>query len=548
MSKKFYLATIMLSFLATTSIATSTAPTLVMEAPSVMKALPIYSNTLIDEAPAGQKVSTVRDCYSMMFKGGDSYRDFEKGVIGEYVMGEDGCIYIRKACYMAGIDTYLKLDKVDETTYVAHTPQLIWVDELADGSLFTAYATRVVFTQKSATSFGYEVQQTPEGSYDTDVYFSFENGNLRQMNMNTTEMNEEIFPEELIGFTTSTGGWIGFGDGCMNFFQPESTPTSLPTGVTGTDKSLDYNVLHVRDIPIPNATLIKYAENGDDVYLSNPSSNSEQWIQGTIDRKAGKAVFKSQFLGMDVEGGYAVWFIPATFTKFKEVFDEEEDWGDWFRKYEAAEQLEFDFENGNLSLPEGYAMFFSHDSQELLETGVFAEPAVRGFTSPAKPSPVVFTKFEEYEDIFGFGVMGFGIPCMDVDGNYIPSDELYYIVFPDDSSKPYEFTPEDYIDMTVDSMTEVPYQYYEDFDFKVNGVNHTVYFYHDWKKAGVQVIRKTADGEMRSDIVYSNGNSSVKDILDVAAHPGVRKYVENNRIVIERGGKKYDIHGMEIIK
>lgn len=92
----------------------------VMNAAGVMKALPIYSNELIDKAPEGEAVTGIRDCYTSYFLGGVNYRDFENGGVGEYIIGEDGNIYLRDACYSAAkisplTDTYLKLEKVDET-------------------------------------------------------------------------------------------------------------------------------------------------------------------------------------------------------------------------------------------------------------------------------------------------------------------------------------------------------------------------------------------------------------------------------------------------
>jgi len=50
----------------------------VMNAAGVMKALPIYSNELIDKAPEGEAITGIRDCYTSYFLGGVNYRDFEK--------------------------------------------------------------------------------------------------------------------------------------------------------------------------------------------------------------------------------------------------------------------------------------------------------------------------------------------------------------------------------------------------------------------------------------------------------------------------------------
>lgn len=109
----------------------------VMKSASVQKAPAIVSNTLIDKTPAGEVVNGIRDSYSIYFKDGNNYREFESGVIGEYVIGADENVYLRGVDYAAAqisakTNTYLKLDKVNDTTFVAHTPQLIWVDNSGD--------------------------------------------------------------------------------------------------------------------------------------------------------------------------------------------------------------------------------------------------------------------------------------------------------------------------------------------------------------------------------------------------------------------------------
>lgn len=528
----------------------------VMNTAGIMKALPIYSNDLIDEAPEGKVVKGVRDCYSQYMMNGVSFRSYETGVLGEYVTGTDGNIYLRAVCYSAAqissdVDTYLKLEKVDETTYVAHTPQLIWVDNSNEGSPFTAYAARVVFSQKSATNFGYEIQQNPDGTYETDIYFTMKDGKLMQRNMNTTEMNGETFAEELIGFTTSTGGWIGFGDGCIEIYQPEESATVLPAEATVEEKSMSYTLLHVRDVELMNATLLKYSEVGDEIYISNPSARTEQWIKGTINREKGTAVFKSQYLGLDAESGYATWFIPAKYDKYKDVFDEETGFGDWFRSYSALDEMVMSYNDGILSSPKGQALCFSHSPESILLTEVYADPCIKSCgTAPAKPAPVTFTKYEPYDDMWGFGVIGFAIPSMDENGLYINSDELYYNIYPDGSTTPFVFSPDDYMDMTLDSMTDVPYGYFEDFDFKVSGVNHTVYFYHDWKKVGVQVVYKHDGNVTRSDIVYSDNSSSgiVNPVGNDTDSPKTYKYIDNGEIIIVRDGARYNVSGFPVNK
>lgn len=552
---KNFFTTVLLLFAVSMAWGAAKEPSPVPNASTRMKALPIYSNELIDKAPEGEVVTGIRDCYTSYYEAGCHIRRFEEGVSGQYVIGTDGNVYLRAVCYGASkisqkTDSYLKLEKVDETTYVAHTPQLIWVDELDDGSPFTAYATKVVFSQKSATSFGYEVQQNPDGTYDTDIFFTLKDGKLAQKNMNITEMNEETFPEELIGFTSSAGNWIGFGDGCFQIYQSEKKPTSLPEGTETHKKSLSYTLLHVRDIELDNATLLQYAEVGDEIYISNPSAKTDQWIKGNIDRGNGTVTFLKQYLGIDAETGYAVWFAPAEYDKYLELLDPETGFGDWWRKYTPIDKIVLNYSDGSLTSQKGQAMCFSHSPDTLLLTGVFADPCIKAYQpKSATPASVKFTKFEPMDDIWGFGVIGFAIPSMDKDGVYINPEELYYNMFPDDSSTPFVFSPDDYTDMTVEAMTDVPYAYYEDFDFKVSGVNHTVYFYHDWKKVGVQVIQKHGDKETRSEIVYTGNNGGVDSTeIDNGDNRHTYKYVDNGEVIIVRGGVKYNILGLPVDK
>lgn len=550
--KKFLLSTFFLSLSSAMCLGGATTNTPVMKSSSVMKAPAIYSKTLIDKAPAGKVVKGIRDSYSCYVMNGNYIREFDKGVIGEYVLGDDGNVYLKAVDYAAAqvskyVDTYLKLEKVNDTTYVAHTPQLIWAQENEDGQPFVAYATRCGFVKKSSTSFTYEVETSENAGYITDVFFTLKDGVLKQNNQEVTVMNDETFPTELIGFTSASGNWIAFGGGCINIYQPTATPTTLPADAKVVDMSLDFDILHVRDKVIDDATMIKYAQVGNEIYISNPSAGTEQWVKGTIDTATNTVTFLPQYLGMDTVNGYAVWFQPANFGKEIHVFDEETGGGDWFRNYTMADKAVFKIENGKLIPTEpNQVLYFSHSATELLPTGIYANPSIAGYSSEMQtPAPVVITKFEPYDDMWGLGVVGFGIPCRSVDGSYINPNELYYNFYVNDSTTPYLFSPDNYFDM-LESMTNVPYAYKEDFDFKVNGVNHTVYFYGNWGKVGIQVLQIRDGNITRSEIVYTDGSSSVKDVVDGTEAPRVRKYVKGGEIRIVRDGVEYNVLGMPV--
>ena len=548
---KFLLSTFLLPLGMTVCWAGEASNTPVVKSASAQKAPAIYSNTIIDKTPSGEVVNGIRDSYSIYFMDGNNYREFENGVVGEYVIGTDGNVYLRGVDYAATkisakTNTYLKLEKVNDTTYVAHTPQLIWVDNVDEDTPFVAYATRVGFVKKSSSSFTYEIQTNQDGSYVTDVFFTLKDGVLKQNNQETVDMNGELFPTELIGFTSASGNWIGFGGGCITITKSTSQPTTLPADAQVVEKTLDFDILHVRDKVINNAVRVKYAQVGNEVFISNPSAGTEQWFKGTI-HSDNTVTFLPQFLGVDSINGYAVWFTPATYDKVLNVLDDETGAGDWFRSYAAAEKCVFKMEDGLLVPTEAnQALYFSHSPSQLLETGVYADPSVTFYSAEMQtPAPVVVTKFEAYDDMWGFGVVGFGIPCRSVDGSYINPDELYYNFYVDDSTTPYLFSEETYIDMKGE-MTNVPYNYVEDFDFKVRGVNHTVYFYGDWKKIGIEVLQ-IRDGEIkRSEIVYAGGNNSVNDIVAGQQTSDVRKYVKDGQLRIVRDGVEYNVLGVPV--
>lgn len=554
--KKNLLFTCLLTLAAPICMAGTASNTPMMKAASVTKAPSIYSKTVITTAPEGEVVNGIRDSYSTFYKDGNHNRGYENGVLGEYVMGKDGNVYLRGVCYTATkistkTDTYLKLEKVNDTTYVAHTPQLIWVDTTDGDTPFSAYATRTVFVKKSSSSFSYEIEEDENG-YHTDVYFTLKDGNLKQTNQNKKEMNGEYFPEELIGFTSAAGNWIGFGGGNITITKATETATTLPADAKVEEKTLCFDILHVRDIAIDNAVKIKYARVGNEIYISNPSAGTDQWIKGTIDTATNTVTFLPQYLGLDTSNGYSVWFSPATFDKYGNLLNDETDTRDWFRNYTAAEKFVFKIVDDKLiPAQENMALYFSHSSSEMLETGVFANPSITFYKNESQtPAPVVVTKFEPYDDMWGFGVVGFGIPCRSEDGSYINPDELYFNFYADDSTTPFVFSEDDYLDMTG-SMTDVPYAYKEDFDFKVNGVNHTVYFYKEWKKVGIQVVQVRDGVTTRSKIVYaqaagSDNDSAVKDFETAPAENGVRKYVKEGEIRIVRNGVEYNVLGTPV--
>ena len=511
---------------------------------SPMKALTIHTTELIDEAPPGLTVNElVRDGWSCYFEGGDQYRSMYKGMQGEYVVGDDGNIYLRYACASIShyLDTYLMLEPVDETTYVAHTPQLIWAEETDDG-LFTAYATRLVHEKLGANSFTYSLDM--DGSnVNTDIYFTYENGNLRQKDLGTIEMNEEIFPHEIIGFTTSTGGWIGFGDGLVTLETPGEDAPALPAGAEVRDMSMSFSsIYYTGDVDL-NGVATKAAEAGDSFYLLNPASSGESWMKGDIDRTAGTVTFKTQYLGMNPDLKCVMWLQPAVYENYEERY-EDSDLYEWFRRHMASSELVFSYDGSTLTCAPNQTLYISRDREGLDPVATFDEPVVRPYENasgiPANPE---YVRITEWDDFWEMGRVIFTLPCLDTEGLCIPSDELSYAIYSNNENTPYTLTTEIYPNLQ-EEMTLVPYDFVSGYEITYSDLYHTLYFYEYMEKIGIQTVRIHNGEETRSDIVWAD-TSAIEEIK-AAKENGYGKYVENGRIVIVHDGRKYNTLGLPV--
>ena len=128
-----------------------------------------------------------------------------------------------------------------------------------------------------------------------------------------------------------------------------------------------------------------------------------------------------------------------------------------------------------------------------------AVPAV-----PANPTDVVWN--DAYSEN-GYSYLGFTINLVDVDGNPIVDDCVYYRIYTDDGQI-FTFDPETYAESNVtEEMTDVPYNFA---GYDINGKGGYVYFYRTNynenpffnERIGVQTVYIVDGIENVSDIVY----------------------------------------------
>ncbi len=511
-------------------------------------AMPIYSDEVIDEAPAGKVVSNCqRSGYSYYYSGGGVNGGYNDGFLGEYVIGDDGYIYIKEACASLKAGTYLKLEKIDEENYVCKTAQLIWVYD-SGTSVYTYFATRLVLYKYSDTSYGYVMETDADGKEIGDVYFTFKDGVLQQKDQSTIDMNGQILPHEMIGFTNATGGWIGYGDGCITIKSPDNVPNVLPEGAEIKEGGFTYNTMSgITGKNVRQGMATKYAESGNDFYFLNPVDNTT-WIKGQIDRTANTVTFDPQYIGVNENISCHQWFAPTTYSVWRDVWDEEDDTGTWVRDYKKKDQYICKYENGSVVSDEAnqQTMVISLSADEIQTSGAYSDFSVRPFVHKlSKPAKPTILRFDPLEETFFYAEIVFAMPPTDENDNYIPGEELYYRMYLN-SNEPFVFSTSDF-GRIPETTTDISYLYDDDYEFDMNGSFHNIYFYEGGVKYfGIQTVHKLNGQEMASDIAWwGDVPSSISGVI-ANDNATTTKMVENGRVVIMKNGVKYNVNGQTL--
>lgn len=129
----------------------------------------------------------------------------------------------------------------------------------------------------------------------------------------------------------------------------------------------------------------------------------------------------------------------------------------------------------------------------------------------ATPADPVITTLTAYDEQYGAGFQ-FELPAVDVDGNFIDPSKIYYNIYFDGSEEPETLSPDDYQNLT-EEMTNVPYDFSDNYDFLCGGTTHTFYFYvAEYNNIGVSQTYTGGGETHRSNIVWATNPTSIKGV------------------------------------
>lgn len=446
----------------------------------------LVSTTPIKARPAGKllknNVRQAKSFYSTGTEGADI--DSVDYYVADYVVSEGGSVYLKNPFTYLPTGTYLKLDALHGDTLVARLPQAIYTDE--DGNIY--YASRLTLKQtEQGQTYAYDKQQ--DGSFRTDVRFVMSNGRLTMLGEGD---NADGQPKSILGLVSAAGNWVEYGEAALSVRPLDATATTLPSGATKQLCRMSYISIFGE---MTETTELAFV--GNDAYLANPFvSDSVQWIKGTV--TGDKVTFTSQYLGVNEQGGYHMFFCPGRFS---------EDADD---SYELAPELSFSYDRkaGTLTATDPQALLINVGDTRLYYAAAYRAPVLTlSEAQVGKPSNPVISEFKKWgEADYNAGSVEFELPSQDVNGVDLFKGNLYYRVYTAPGTS-YVFSPKRYTNFDTER-TDIAYGLSDNLDFFMQDDTHKFYFYDRLDSIGLQSIYKDATGELRSDIVWSTGRTT----------------------------------------
>lgn len=439
---------------------------------------------------------------------GDIYIQDVDGGIGKVVEGTDGNLYIYNPISQGyiwfSILPWIKAEPAGDGKYVVKLPQLYIIDV---GDPYYAYCMHYD-----------EEEGMPVVEEEGEIEFTWQDGVLTQLG------------DKFIGLCDATADWFYMADQHIVYAPQTDEITTLPEDMYVQSYTMTY-LSDPTDLTKTKETVVNIALDGEDIYMGNLNNNNpDSYIKGHL--ADGKATFPTrQYLGPDAYYNGHIYVLTG------DAYVDTETYGSPVFNYNLNDEIVFtvDEDARNIVAEWPAAMITNVGPNTLSILNDYVAPGLVAFDEvPAVPATPIFT----VEDVTvntttGFTVLHFTIPTVDVDGNKLNENKLYYNILLD--GQVYTFDPETYIGLSS-AMTDIPYKFEDNinFDIYISNGRHTVYLYTtDYDIVGLQSIYTAGDEVNHSEIVYVNNPT----------HSGINEFTTGAQIVDTR---YYDLTGREL--
>ena len=431
-------------------------------------------NEPIFETPDGTVKSYYRisATYQADFSTGEFliYPATDYGVIGQVVEGSDGFVYFKNPIAALPSGSYMKGEKKgDEIVFTL--PQPIYY---MDGLLLNIDRLKLT-----------------SGIFGDDFFPDTENHEIRyKINADGTYSQVQEEGICLGAVYADDDSWAFLGDVANEYMPMTDTPVTLPDGL----EVKDYAVTAAN-----GARLCKVAISGSDIYLGGlRDAIPDAWCKGTLE--GGKATFAPyQYMAPSEEDSHYVYFTAGAWDPAQEDVVE-------------AQSLVFDWDEAAATLTAANptdCLVINAGKDCIYWLEYFENPAIKPFelkpATPANPT-VEFEDNSEWDEISYLYV---NMPVLDTEGNMLDTKCMTYCLYMD--GEKFTFYPDEY-EMLEEEITDLPYDFTDDYDIYVSGPRHTIAIYSTgFDQLGVQVSY-TVDGVTNKSAIVYVGEDSVAEI------------------------------------
>jgi hypothetical protein len=432
---------------------------------------------------------------------GDIYIQDVDGGIGKVVEGTDGNLYIYNPISQGyiwfSILPWIKAEPAGDGKYVVTLPQLYILDY---GDPYYAYCMHYD-----------EEEGMPVVEEEGQIEFTWEDGVLTQLG------------DKFIGLCDATADWFYMADQHIVYAPQTDEAITVPENLYVQGYTMTY-LSDPTDLTKTKETIVSIAIDGEDIYMGNLNNNNpDSYIKGHL--ADGKATFPTrQYLGVDAYYNGHIYVLTG------DAYVDTETYGSPVFNYNLNDEIVFNVDEDarNIVAEWPASMITNVGPTTLSIISDYVAPGLVAFDEvPAVPATPIFTD----EDLMvnnasGWSVLHFTIPTVDVDGNKLNENKLYYNIILDDAV--YTFEPETYIGLST-AMTDIPYKFEDNinFDIYMSNGRHTVYLYTtNFAAVGVQSIYTAGDEENRSEIAYvfRPNPSGVNELAQGAQVVGTRYF------------------------
>ena len=422
----------------------------------------------VTEKPKGEVVDLYRSSKGYYGFFGNAKASTSHGEWTRMVFADDGAVWLENPISTLYAKSWIKGHKAQGDTIAFDLPQVIWEE-----------------TFQGTTSYGKLYKMVVE---ETDKYGTFVRDEESQTLKYVWKDGKLTLCDNMAcGMCTPTGGWTGYGE---NYFEGINIKNNT-TKPSENAKVYDGLMLYLDLSDASQQWPVKYAIDGDDVYIGNLSTNLKgYWIKGTM--KNNEVTFPStSFVGIDTT---TVCYAYASRVDYSTAYTA---YGDPYDStYVLNEPLVFTYDPAanTLSSKQKMGIHQSDGVREPLKStdifDVYRVPLISPWVEkPNSPLPPKFSAVMPWitDMTPNYSGVEFLLSYYSVDGNYLDPTKLYYSFYID--GEMVTFTPEEYLNVTKE-MDLVPYTFDDEYQFyKVSDNTRRLYYYHQPKeKIGLEAL------------------------------------------------------------